>query len=73
MRKGKRVPVVHRGGAIHDRHAARGGDDERWDQQEPEDDPLRDLRPVNEDPEPVNPDGDEYVWPEMQDDNEEDD
>ncbi|MGB9175122.1 MAG: hypothetical protein WCB46_00100 [Methanoregula sp.] len=73
MGKGKRVPGGHRGGAIRDRHAARGSNDERLDQKEPEEDPLHDLRPVDEEPELAYPDGDEYIWPEMQDETEEDD
>jgi hypothetical protein len=73
MGKGKRVPVASRGGATRDRHAGRGSNGEQWDQKEPEDDPLRDLRPVDEEPEPAGLDNDEYVWPEMQDGNEEDD
>lgn len=30
---------------------------------EPEDDPFRDLRPADEEPE--EPSGEEYVWPDM--------
>jgi hypothetical protein len=73
MVRGKRNRAGHRGGGVSDRHGARGSDDDRWDKKEPEDDPLRDLRPVDEEPEPGDPDGDEFVWPEMSDANEEDD
>ena len=74
MGKGKRVPGGHGGGAVRNRHAAQRSDDEGWDQKEPEDDPLRDLRPVNEEPElATDPDRDEYIWPEMQDEGGEDD
>jgi hypothetical protein len=74
MGKGKRVPGGHGGGAVRHRHATQRSDDERWDQKEPEDDPLRDLRPVDEEPEPATgPDSDEYIWPEMQDESGEDD
>jgi hypothetical protein len=73
MGRGKRGHAGHRGGDVADRYGARGSDNGRWDVKEPEDDPLRDLRPVDEEPEPVDPAGDEYVWPEMNDENEVDD
>ena len=71
MGRGKRDRMGHRGGDVCDWHGARGSDDERGDLKEPEDDPLRDLRPCDEDP--PDPAGDEYIWPEMNDENEEDD
>jgi len=71
MARGKRVPAVRRGGEAINRHAARGSDDRWRGKKEPEDDPLRDLRPEEE--EPADPEGDEFVWPEMSSENEEDD
>jgi hypothetical protein len=72
MGRGVRSRAGHRGGDIVDRHGARGSDDERWNLENPEDDPLQDLRP--RDDEPAEPAGDdEYVWPEMTDEYDEDD
>ncbi len=61
MTRGKKSPAGHRGGDARDRHAARGSDDLSWDRGTPEDDPLRDLRP--EDEETLYPVSDDYVWP----------
>jgi hypothetical protein len=73
MARGRRIRAGHRGGDAGDWHAARGSDDERRNPKEPEDDPFRDLRPADEDPpDPPDPDGDEFVWPEMHDENEDD-
>jgi hypothetical protein len=60
----------HRGD-LPGRHSARGSSDKPWDKRYPEDDPLQDLRPHDDEPE--EPAGDEYVWPDLTDDNEEDD
>ena len=68
MGKIKKNPAGHRGGDARDRNGARGSDDERWDQ---EDDPFRDLRP--HDDEMRNPSSDEYMWPDMTDEYEDDD
>jgi hypothetical protein len=71
MGRGKQDRAGHRGGDAGDWHGARGSDDGRRGSEEPEDDPLHDLRPRDEDlPDSA---GDEYVWPEMNDENEEDD
>jgi hypothetical protein len=48
----------------------RGGNDLRWAEDLPEDDPLRDLRPHDEETE--DPVAEEYVWPDLND-NEDDD
>lgn len=72
MARGKRVPAVRRGGEAGNSQAARGSDDRWRGKKEPEDDPLRDLRPADEEPEPPNPDGDEFIWPEIQEENEDD-
>ena len=71
MGRGKRAYPGHRGGDAPDRHGARGSNDERWDLKDPEDDPLRDLRPREDDMR--YPAGDDYIWPEVKEDNEEDD
>ena len=75
MVRGKRVPAGHRGSETRGRHAARGSDENRGVPKEPEEDPLRDLRPLDgpldEEP-PVISDSDEYIWPEMQDEYEDD-
>ncbi len=71
MGRGKKNPAGHRGSDIRDRHAARGSDDKQGNIQDPEDDPLRDLRPQDEDT--LNATGDEYVWPDMNCENEDDD
>jgi hypothetical protein len=75
MGRGKKNPAGHGGGDVHDRQTARGSDDRQWEKN-PEDDPLRDLRPHDEefvDPAITDPAADEYVWPELNDENEEDD
>jgi hypothetical protein len=71
MGRGKRAYPGHRGGDAVDRHGARGSDDERWTVTDPEEDPLRDLRPHDDDLQ--NPAADDYIWPEMNDENAEDD
>ena len=71
MGRGRKSPAGHRGGDVIDRHAARGSDDMQWNIQDPEDDPLRDLRPHDDDT--LNIAGDEYVWPDLSSENEEDD
>jgi len=69
--RGKKNPAGHRGGDVRDRHGTRGSDDERWDREIPEDDPLRDLRPHEDDM--LNAASDEYLWPDLSDENNEDD
>lgn len=71
MVKGKRRQSVKRGGDSADRHSERGGNVHQWAERDPEDDPLRDLRPYEDDMK--NPANDEYVWPEMNDEYDEDD
>lgn len=71
MGRGKREPAGHRGGDTCDRHGARGSDDYRWEAGNPEDDPLRDLRPHDDYPE--DPVDNDYVWPELTDESIEDD
>ena len=68
MVKHKRVPAARRGTEARIWQAPRGSG-----KNEPEDDPLRDLRPVDDEPEPSDPDGDEFIWPDLHDENEEDD
>lgn len=67
MVKGKRRQSATPGGNTSDRHGRRIRHDER----DPEEDPLRDLRPYEDDMR--TPANDEYVWPEMTDEYEEDD
>jgi len=71
MVKGKRRQVASRGGNVIDRHGVRGQNGEQWGEMDPEDDPLRDLRP-NED-EMRNTASDEYLWPDMHNEYEDDD
>jgi hypothetical protein len=71
MGRGKREQAGHRGGDAFTWHGTRGSDDERWHLKYPEDDPLRDLRPHEDDI--LNAAVDEYVWPDMNNENEEDD
>ncbi len=71
MGKIKRVPATRRAGESRSPHAARHGEGRAWDTPLPEDDPLRDLRPVDEDP--PDHDGYEYEWPDLSDGNEDDD
>jgi len=71
MVRGKRDHAGRRGGDVFDRHGTRGSNDQRWVVKDPEDDPLRDLRP--HDDEMRIPAGDDYIWPDMHDENEEDD
>lgn len=67
MARGRKGPAGHRGSDSRDQYQCRGSDDAPWDIAE---DPLRDLRPGEEDPQ-VNY-NDDYIWPEL-DDNDEDD
>jgi hypothetical protein len=69
MGRGKKNPAGHRGGDISNRHATGGSDHELWDRKNPEDDPLLDLRPHDE--EFTDPAADEYIWPEITDENDE--
>jgi len=71
MGRSIRQRAGQRGGNLPDRHSARGSDDKLWDVPDMEDDPLRDLRPHED--EQADPVGDEYVWPDMNNENEEDD
>jgi hypothetical protein len=71
MSKGKRRLAANRGSDAFDRHGERGRNTERWGEGDLEDDPLRDLRPVEDDFR--NPAGDEYLWPDMNNDDEDDD
>jgi hypothetical protein len=72
MGRGKRDRAGHRGGDVRDWYGARGSMNGRGNFPEPEDDLLRDLRPRDDDlPDPAA--GDEYVWPEMNDETGEDD
>jgi hypothetical protein len=71
MGRGKRDRTGHREGDAVDWHGTRGCDDERWNLNYPEDDPLRDLKPYQEDI--LNAAGDEYVWPDMNNESEDDD
>jgi hypothetical protein len=71
MSKGKRRLAANRGGDVFDRHGGHGRNAERWGPGDIEDDPLRDLRPVEDDFR--NPAGDEYLWPDMKNEYEEDD
>ena len=68
MVKNKKNPAGPRGGDARDWHSARGSNDERRD---PEDDPFRDLRPRDDDMR--NTASDEYLWPDMHDEYEDDD
>ena len=70
MARVKKNPAEYRGGGIRNRHGS-SDDTNRWEQENPDDDPLRDLRPEEEDPR--NPANDEYIWPDMHDENEDDD
>lgn len=71
MGRGKRDRAGHRGGDVIDWQGTRGSNHERWGSREPEDDPFRDLRPRDDDlPDPA---GDEYLWPEMDNEYDEDD
>ncbi|MFA5268367.1 MAG: hypothetical protein WC379_10385 [Methanoregula sp.] len=71
MVKGKRRQVAGRGGNAIDRHGGMGRNDEQWSEVDPEDDPFRDLRPRDDDVR--NPASDEYMWPDMTDEYENDD
>jgi hypothetical protein len=71
MGRGKRERAGHRGGDNGDWHGARGSNTGHWENNSPEDDPFRDLRPHTEDL--ADPAVDDYMWPDMNDENEEDD
>jgi hypothetical protein len=70
MGRGKRERAGHCGSDDGGWQGARGSE-RWWAPKDPEDDPLRDLRPHNEDP--ADPVIDDYMWPDMSDENEEDD
>lgn len=71
MGRSKRVPGADRGGEVRIWHSSRGSSDKRGIPKEPEDDPLRDLRPFDEDP--PDHEGYEYEWPDLSNEYEEDD
>jgi hypothetical protein len=71
MVKGKRRQSAKRGGEAFEKPGSRGRDDDRWGEGDPEDDPLRDLRPYEDDMR--NQANDEYVWPDVNDEYDEDD
>jgi len=71
MSKGKRRQAASRGGSAPDRHGGQGQNAVRWGDGDLEDDPLRDLRPVEDDFR--TPASDEYLWPDMNDEYEDDD
>jgi len=71
MGRGKRDIMGRHGDDARDWHGTGGSGDRRWDRKNPEDDPFRDLRPRNE--ELADPANDEYLWPDMSDENDEDD
>lgn len=65
MGRGTRERVGRRGAVGFEGHGVRGSNDDRWDPGNPDRDPSRDLMDIYEDPQdPVN---DEYVWPEIED------
>ena len=71
MVKGKRRQSADKGSNAGDRHIRRIKHDEQWSERDPEDDPLRDLRPYDDDTR--TPANEEYLWPEMNDEYEDDD
>jgi hypothetical protein len=71
MGRVRKKPAGHRGGDTTDWHGSRGSDDNRWGKVNPEDDPLRDLRPDVDDM--LNAAGDEYIWPDTSNEFDEDD
>lgn len=71
MGKSKRRQAANRGGDAFDWHGGQGRNDERWGGKDPEDDPLRDLRPYED--ELRSPANDDYLWPDMTDEYGEDD
>lgn len=56
----------HRGGQSRRGLGVRGSNGERLDPEEPEHDPLRDLRDYDEDQ--SDPANDEYIWPTVEED-----
>lgn len=71
MVKTRRRPLPKNGGEAVERQSVRGRQDDRWGEPDPDDDPLRDLRPDEDDMR--NPANDEYLWPDMSDECDEDD
>jgi hypothetical protein len=69
MGRGKRERTGHCGSDDGGWQGARGSG--FWEKNNPEDDPFRDLRPHNEDL--ADPAIEDYMWPDMSDENEEDD
>ena len=71
MGQGRKNPAWQCRGDIRDRHAARSSDEVRWNPGNLEDDPLGDLRPHDDDM--LDAAGDEYIWPDLSEENNEDD
>jgi hypothetical protein len=71
MVKTRRRPSPKHSGEAVDRNSGRGRQDDRWGGWDPEDDPLRDLRPDEDDSR--NPSNDEYIWPDLNNEYDEDD
>lgn len=71
MGRVRKNPAGRRSGDAAGWHGGRGIDDNRWGRMNREDDPLHDLRPRDEDL--ADPAADEFMWPDLSDDNEDDD
>jgi len=68
MGRGKRNDPRHRGSNGKEHHGIRGSRDEPRDLiKNPEDDPLRELR--ENDPEHTDPADEEYIWPVLEEEN----
>jgi hypothetical protein len=68
MGRGKRIDPRHRGSNGKERHSTRGSRDEPWDLlKNSEDDPFRELK--EQDPYETNPADDEYIWPVLEEEN----
>jgi len=71
MRKAKKNSAGQRGRENRDHHPVRGSEKGQWERDNQEDDPFHDLRPEEEDPR--NSANEEYIWPDLHDENEDDD
>jgi len=71
MGRVRKNPVGRRSGDTSGWHNGHGSDDNQWGSMNREDDPLQDLRPQNEDL--ADPASDDFMWPDLSGDNEDDD
>jgi len=71
MGRAKKDPAGQRRRDNRNRHSVRGNGNGRWKPDSQEDDPFHDLRPEEDDMR--NSSNEEYIWPDLNDEDEDDD